>query len=64
MQDVQRGSVDLSKEIVPDVNSFGVEPGDHVDVGFSGPNGTSLWLLQNNIPLAQPALSLHIAKKK
>ena len=62
--DVQRGSVDLSKEIVPDVNSFGVEPGDHVDVGFSGPNGTSLWLLQNNISLAQPALSLHIAKKK
>lgn len=62
--DVQRGSVDLSKEIVPDVNSFGVEPGDHVEVGFSGPNGTSLWLLQNNVPLAQPGLSLHIAKKK
>ncbi len=62
--DVQRGSVDLSKEIVPDVNSFGVEPGDRVDVDFSGPNGTSLWLLQNNIPLGQPQLSLHIAKKK
>ncbi len=62
--DVQRGSVDLAKEIVPDVNSFGVEPGDHVEVGFSGPNGTSLWLLQNNISLAQPALSLHIARKK
>jgi hypothetical protein len=63
-QDVQHGSVDLSKQIVPDVNSFGVEPGGNVDVGFSGPTGTSLWLLQNNIPLAQPALSLHIAKKK
>jgi minor extracellular serine protease Vpr len=62
-QDVQRGSVDLAKEIVPDVNSFGVEPGDHVDVGFSGPSGTSLWLFQNNVPLAQPGLSLHIAKK-
>ena len=62
--DVQRGSVDLSKEIVPDVNSFGLEPGDNVDVSFTGPNGTSLWLLQNNISLAQPALSLHIAKKK
>jgi hypothetical protein len=45
------------------VNSFGVEPGDHVEVGFTGPNGTSLWLLQNNISIAQPALSLHIAKK-
>lgn len=62
-QDVQHGSVDLSKELVPDVNSFGVEPGGNVDVGFSGPNGTSLWLLQNNISLAQPALSLHINKK-
>jgi hypothetical protein len=63
-QDVQRGSVDLSKEIVPDVNSFGVEPGDHVDVNFSGPSGTSLWLLQNNIPLLQQELSVHVAKKK
>jgi minor extracellular serine protease Vpr len=63
-QDVQHGSVDLSKEIVPDVNSFGVEPGGNVDVGFSGPNGTSLWLLQNNISLAQPALSLYVAGKK
>ena len=62
--DVQRGSVDLSKEIVPDVNSFGVEPGGRVNVGFSGPNGTSLWLLQNNIPLGQPQLSVHTAKKK
>jgi subtilisin family serine protease len=62
-QDVQRGSVDLAREIVPDVNSFGVEPGDHVNVGFSGPNGTSLWLFQNNIPLAQPGLSVHIARK-
>ena len=63
-QDVQHGSVDLAKEIVPNVNSFGVDPGDHVDVGFSGPNGTSLWLFQNNIPLAQPGMSVYIAKKK
>jgi hypothetical protein len=63
-QDVQRGHVDLSKEIVPDVNSFGVEPGESMDVGLTGPNGTSLWLLQNNIPLAQPALSLHVNRKK
>jgi subtilisin family serine protease len=63
-QDVQRGTVDLSKEVVPDLNSFGVEPNGTVDVGLSGPTGTSLWLLQNNIPLAQPQLSLHIEKKK
>ena len=63
-QDIQRGSVDLSKEIVPDLNSFGVEPGESVDVGFTGPNGTSLWLLQNNITLAQPALSLHVNKEE
>jgi minor extracellular serine protease Vpr len=63
-QDVQRGSVDLSKQIVPDVNSFGVDPGHSLEVDFTGPNGVSLWLLQNNIPLAQPALSLHIARRK
>ena len=63
-QDVQRGSVDLSKEIVPDINTFPIEPGQKIDVSFTGPDGTSLWLLQNNISLAQPALSLHIAKKK
>jgi len=58
--DVQRGSVDLSKEIVPDLNSFGIEPNGNVDVNFTGPTGTSLWLLQNNIPLLQPGLSVHI----
>jgi minor extracellular serine protease Vpr len=63
-QDVQRGSVDLAKEIAPDVNSFGVEPGGSLNVDFTGPNGTSLWLLQNNISLTQPALSLHIAKRR
>lgn len=61
--DVQRGTVDLSQAIVPDVNSFGVEPFDHVDVDFTGPNGTTLWLLQNNVSAAQPALALHYNKK-
>jgi len=59
--DVQRGTIDLSQAIVPDVNSFGVEPLDHVDVDFTGPNGTTLWLLQNNVSAAQPALALHHA---
>ena len=63
-QDVQRGSVDLSKAIVPDVNSFAVEPGDSVDVNFTGPTGTALWLLQNNVSFAQPALSFYLQKKK
>jgi hypothetical protein len=63
-QDVQRGSVDLSKEIVAVPNSFGVDPNDSVEATMTGPTGTSLWLLQNNIPLAQPALSVHIEKKK
>jgi hypothetical protein len=61
--DVQRGTIDLSQAIVPDVNSFGVEPFDHVDVDFTGPNGTTLWLLQNNVSAAQPALALHYAHK-
>jgi subtilisin family serine protease len=63
-QDVQRGSVDLSQEIVPDLNSFGVEPGGRVDVSFTGPRGTSLWLLQNNIPAAQLGLSLYLPRRK
>lgn len=62
--DVQHGSVDLAKEIVPDVNTFGVEPGGTVHVNFSGPTGTSLWLLQNNVPLLQPAFSVFVARKK
>jgi subtilisin family serine protease len=62
--DVQHGTIDLSKEIVPDMNSFGVEPGDNISVNFAGPTGTSLWLLQNNIPLLQPGLSLHVARRK
>jgi len=63
-EDVQRGHMDLSKEIVPDLNSFGVEPNGQVKVDFTGPTGTSLWLLQNNIPVAQPALSIHIETRK
>lgn len=58
--DVQRGSIDLAKEIVPDVNSIGIDPGDSVDVGFSGPSGVSLWLLQNNVSFGQVGLSVFV----
>lgn len=58
--DVQRGSVDLAKEIVPDVNSFGVEPRDSVEVGLSGPSGATLWLLPNNQDRAQLGLGYHV----
>jgi minor extracellular serine protease Vpr len=47
-QDVQHGSVDMSKEIVPDLNSFGVDPKDKINVNMSGGTGLSLWLFQNN----------------
>jgi len=46
--DIQHGSVDLSKEIVPDLNSFSVGAGEKVDVHLSGGKGLTLWLLQNN----------------
>jgi subtilisin family serine protease len=52
-EDVQHGTVDLTKEIVPDVNSFGVEPRDKVDVTMSGGSGVSLWLFQNNVASGQ-----------
>ena len=61
--DVQHGSVDLAREIVPDVNSFGVEPKDSVDVAYSGPTGATMWLLQNNRAPAQVALGFHLAGK-
>ena len=58
--DVQHGNVDLAKEIVPDVNSFGVDPHDSVEVGFSGPTGATMWLLQNNRVSSQLALGFHV----
>jgi subtilisin family serine protease len=47
-EDVQEGSVDLSKEIVPDLNSFSVAAGEAVKVQMSGGTGSSLWLMPNN----------------
>ena len=56
-EDVQHGSVDLSKAIVPDLNSFGVSARDKIDVNMTG-KGTSLWLFQNNPARAQTGLSV------
>jgi minor extracellular serine protease Vpr len=63
-QDVQTGSVDLAKEIVPDLNSFTVDPGGNVNVEMTGPSGYTLWLLQNDIPLGQVGLSFNAPPKK
>ncbi|MBC7984992.1 MAG: hypothetical protein H7Y02_14180, partial [Candidatus Obscuribacterales bacterium] len=52
-EDIQHGSVDLAREIVPDLNSFGVAPRDKIDVTTSGGTGVSLWLFQNNSLPAQ-----------
>jgi hypothetical protein len=60
-QDVQEGSVDLANEIVPDLNSFTVDPGGNVNVQMTGPSGYSLWLLQNDIPFGQVGLSYTVA---
>ena len=47
--DVQVGSVDLSQEVVPSLNSFGLLGGDSVDLTTTGPRrGDMLWLFQNN----------------
>ncbi len=63
-QDVQHGTVDLSKEIVPDVNSFGIDAGDVVHVKTSNAGGTSLWLFQNNQLAGQTGLSFVLPPKK
>lgn len=62
--DVQTGSVDLANEIVPDLNSFTVDPGGKVNVQMTGPSGYSLWLLQNDIPLGQVGLTFNAGPKK
>lgn len=62
--DIQHGTVDLSKEIVPDLNSFGIEPGETVNLTLTGPAGRALWLLQNNVPLTQSSVTSHAASKK
>ncbi|HKE94032.1 MAG TPA: S8 family serine peptidase, partial [Povalibacter sp.] len=63
-QDVQQGSVDLAKEIVPDVNSIGIDPGGRVNVQLTGPTGYTLWLLQNDTVPGQTELSFTIAPRK
>jgi hypothetical protein len=46
----------MSKEVVPDLNSFGVEGKDKINVNMTG-SGTSLWLFQNNPWIGQTGLS-------
>ena len=41
--------MDLSQEVVPSLNSFGLLGGDFVDLTATGPKrGDMLWLFQNN----------------
>jgi hypothetical protein len=63
-QDVQTGSVDLANEIVPDLNSFTVDPGGNVNVQMTGPTGYTLWLLQNDVLAGQVGLSFNAGPKK
>jgi len=56
-EDVQHGKVDLSKAVVPDLNSFGVDARDKIEVNMTG-KGTSLWLFQNNPAQQQTGLSV------
>jgi minor extracellular serine protease Vpr len=50
--DAIHGTVDMSKEVVPDLNDFTLNPGEVADVGFSRP-GTTLWLYPGNSPRSQ-----------
>jgi minor extracellular serine protease Vpr len=55
-EDVQHGTIDMAKEIVPDLNSFGVSAGDKIDVSNSA-SGKTLWLFQNNPAPGQVGVS-------
>lgn len=63
-QDVQHGSIDLGKEIVPDINSFGIDAGDVVHVHTGNAGGSSLWLFQNNQLAGQTGLSFTLPPRK
>jgi hypothetical protein len=56
-QDVQHGSIDMAKEVVPDLNSFGVDAKDKIEVNTTGV-GTSLWFFQNNPAIGEVGLSI------
>jgi len=50
--DTIQGKVDMSKEVVPDLNDFTLNPGEFAEVGFSG-SGTALWFYPGNSPRSQ-----------
>jgi len=45
--DEQTGTIDLADEVVPDLNSFGLEAGESVKVNVTG-SGNMLWLFPTN----------------
>jgi minor extracellular serine protease Vpr len=50
--DVIHGTVDMSKEVVPDLNDFTLNPDEAAQIGFSR-SGTTLWLYPGNSPRSQ-----------
>jgi minor extracellular serine protease Vpr len=60
--DVIHGTVDMSKEVVPDLNDFTLNPGEVADVGFSR-SGTTLWFYPGNSPRSQVDL-VTVGKKE
>jgi subtilisin family serine protease len=50
--DVIHGKVDMSKEVVPDLNDFTLNPDEAASIGFSR-SGTTLWLYPGNPPRSQ-----------
>ena len=55
-----RGS--MSKEVVPDLNDFALNPGEVANVGFSR-SGTTLWLYPGNSPRSQVSV-VTVGKKE
>jgi hypothetical protein len=50
--DVIHGTVDMSKEVVPDLNDFTLNPDEAASIGFSR-SGTTLWFYPGNPPRSQ-----------
>jgi subtilisin family serine protease len=50
--DVIHGTVDMSKEVVPDLNDFTLNPDEAASIGFSR-SGTTVWFYPGNPPRSQ-----------
>jgi len=62
VSDTQTGTIDLARELKPDLNSFGIFRGQSAHINVTGGNGRMLWLFPTNTTQRQDdTVSIHTA---